>query len=322
MADNTEFGTDTKKVWRGVKEDPKSGKYILYITETTQRAFNSIDEAVNFMTRDVNKSSSLSNNLTVEAKSNNEGGVQRGQENLEGLKQVEIVRRLVQDKASGDWVVKEKVRSNLIKDDSQDVKRDYKKLDQKSVREEVTEKQDIFDTDLGDETTLKTDLEKYDRQQQEKKQSKTSSLKPLGACAHCGASIYPPCSAEYAMDYWLDRDIPADTYCPCCGYGLWGKDNFKFNKNEQSVDNLMLDYGDSKSVPVQVLKPTTADLKYGYFNKEEAKEFVKRNLDWTANEIEDFLIKYYTKNYTEDDFKAITDMTKEDWDSGKKWELQ
>lgn len=255
MADNTEFNTENKKVWRGIKEDPKSGKYILYITETTQHAFNSIDEAVNYMTR----SSSFKGTMEVYAKSNNESGVQRGQENLEGLKQVEIVRRLIQNKDTGEWFVKEKRRYNVISDDAPSAKSDYKKLDQKSVRENATEKEDTFDTDLGDSTTLKTDLDKYDKYVKDKKenqQSKKSSLnyQPLGTCAHCGTSIYPPCSAEYAMDYWLDRDIPADTYCPCCGYGLWGRDSFKYKRNEQSVDNLMLGYGDSKSILPKIVQ--------------------------------------------------------------------
>ena len=320
MADNTEFNTDNKKVWRGIKEDPKSGKYILYITETNQHAFNSIDEAVNYMTRDVNKSASLDTNIFVSAKSNNEGGVQRGQENLEGLKQVEIVRRLLQNKETGEWMVKEKVRSNVISDDAPSAKSDYKKLDQKSVRENATEKQDTFDTDLGDETTLKTDLEKHDKylkDKSEKEQVKTSSLnyQPLGTCIHCGTSIYPPCSAEYSMDYWLDRDIPADTYCPCCGYGLWGRDNFKYNKNEQSVDNLMLGYGDSKSLPKGLV---TAKLKSGYTNLQEAQDFAKRNEDWTSDEIEDFIKSHFTdfsEDYSEEDFKEVTGMTKEEWDN-------
>lgn len=39
---------DVKK-WKGMKEDPKTGKFIVYITESEEFVFDSPDEAIDFM---------------------------------------------------------------------------------------------------------------------------------------------------------------------------------------------------------------------------------------------------------------------------------
>lgn len=44
-------GDDDVKRWKGMREDPTSGKYIVYITETTEHIYDNLDDAVNFMTR-------------------------------------------------------------------------------------------------------------------------------------------------------------------------------------------------------------------------------------------------------------------------------
>lgn len=40
--------SDVKK-WKGMKEDPKSGKFIVYITESEEYVFDSAEQAIDFM---------------------------------------------------------------------------------------------------------------------------------------------------------------------------------------------------------------------------------------------------------------------------------
>lgn len=40
--------SDIKK-WKGMKEDPKTGKFIVYITESEEFVFDSAEQAIDFM---------------------------------------------------------------------------------------------------------------------------------------------------------------------------------------------------------------------------------------------------------------------------------
>lgn len=40
--------SDVKK-WKGMKEDPKTGKFIVYITESEEFVFDSAEQAIDFM---------------------------------------------------------------------------------------------------------------------------------------------------------------------------------------------------------------------------------------------------------------------------------
>ena len=44
-------GDDDVKRWKGMREDPSSGKYVVYITETEEHIFDNPDDAINFLVR-------------------------------------------------------------------------------------------------------------------------------------------------------------------------------------------------------------------------------------------------------------------------------
>lgn len=51
-ADETkQQGDDGVKRWKGMREDPKTGKYIVYITENEQHIYDNLNDAMNFMVR-------------------------------------------------------------------------------------------------------------------------------------------------------------------------------------------------------------------------------------------------------------------------------
>lgn len=49
-AEGDKKGDDVKR-WKGMKQDEDSGKYIVYVTESTEKIFDNAEEAINFMTR-------------------------------------------------------------------------------------------------------------------------------------------------------------------------------------------------------------------------------------------------------------------------------
>ena len=56
MPTETSFGDANKsksnkdtKIWRGVKQDPKSGKFIVYITESREQIYPTLEEAVDHL---------------------------------------------------------------------------------------------------------------------------------------------------------------------------------------------------------------------------------------------------------------------------------
>lgn len=49
--DTKQRGDDGVKRWKGMREDPKTGKYVVYITETEQHIYDNLDDAMNFMVR-------------------------------------------------------------------------------------------------------------------------------------------------------------------------------------------------------------------------------------------------------------------------------
>ena len=197
------------KRWKGMKVDPKTGQYIVYITDSTDRAFGSIDEAVAYMTKANSKS-----NISVEAGSPEFSGVQRGQDNIDGVKQVTITRKLVET-GDGDWKVKEKVRTDLIKGNEESAKSAYKNID--DAKEEAEYVENPFE---GDEEEVK----------------KESSVESIGTCANCGASIYPPNVTSQDMEPWFNRQIPADLLCPACGYGIGEPTNFIYSNDKLNED--------------------------------------------------------------------------------------
>ena len=213
QVNNTNFSEDDKnKRWKGIKQDARSGKFIVYITESSERLFDDIDSAVDYMVQAYHEV-----NITKTAGSPEFSGVERGQKNIDGVKQVQITRKLVQDKATGQWKVKERVRTDVIKEDDKSAKDAYKNIDQ--------EKLDADEIKSVDE--IKDDTE------QEEFVEKESSFEPVATCSHCGCAIYPYSVSDEAFD----RQQLADAYCPACGYGLG-----EAKPNEQSVDNLIKGY--------------------------------------------------------------------------------
>ena len=80
----TSFKEDNQnKRWKGIKQDPRSGKFIVYITESSERLFDDINSAVDFMVQ-----ASYGYAIEKTAGAPEFGGVERGQDNLEGVKQV------------------------------------------------------------------------------------------------------------------------------------------------------------------------------------------------------------------------------------------
>ena len=227
---NTSKANEPKR-WKGLRQD-STGKYLVYVTDTTEKLFDDLDSAVNYL-----KEAAKKEDLKKEASTEN-AVEQRGQENLEGLKEVITRKKLVQT-ADGKYKVMESKRYNMKSEDSEDAKDKLKNIDLAKEQVKVNPKEE------GD--ALEEITEEVENPLEEKK----SSLQygPIGTCLHCHASIYPPNSD---MDYWFNRQLPADLYCPACGYGIGTPGNFNYENavmNEQSVDNLTKGY---KSASVKV----------------------------------------------------------------------
>lgn len=218
QVNNTNFSEDDKnKRWKGIKQDARSGKFIVYITESSERLFDDIDSAVDYMVKAAKEV-----NITKTAGSPEFSGVERGQKNIDGVKQVQITRKLVQDKATGQWKVKERVRTDVIKEDDESAKDAYQNIDQEKLD--------------ADEIKSVEEIKTEDKEQAKEHEDfveKESSFEPVATCSHCGCAIYP-----YSIsDEVFDRQQLADAYCPACGYGLG-----EAQPNEQSVDNLIKGY--------------------------------------------------------------------------------
>lgn len=229
-------GKDSGKVWKGIKQDPRSHKYIVYITESSERLFDDIDSAVDYMVEAESNS-----NIEKTAGSPEFSGVERGQGNLTGVKQVQITRKIRQDKNTGKWKVSERVRTDLIEDTKDDAKHAYKNIDTEKL--DADEIKPIEELKEEEKKEKEQEKEQGFENKEEPIEDKESSYKeydfePICSCKHCGASIYPPSS--YSMDAWLNKQVPADAYCPCCGYGLM--DICKLN--EQSLDKLLEGYNE------------------------------------------------------------------------------
>lgn len=169
--------------------------------------------------------------------------VQRGQENLDGLKEVITRRKLVQT-ADGRYKVMESKRYNMKSDDSNDAKNKLRNIDVAKEQTEELPQEDAF-KDVKDEIGG-TEGKKQKRDLSHK----TSALQygPVGTCIKCHCQIYPP---NTDMDYWFNRQLPTDLYCPVCGYGIGTPGNFNYNNakmNEQSVDNLVKVYASTKKI--------------------------------------------------------------------------
>lgn len=219
---NTSKENESKR-WKGLKED-STGKFLVYVTDTHEKLFDDLDSAVAYL-----KEAAKKEDLKKQASTEN-AVEQRGQENLEGLKEVITKRKLVQT-ADGKYKVTESKRYNMKSDDSEDAKAKLKNVDTAREQVKVNPKEEKEPLEEIKDTT-------------EESLGKKSSLNygPIGTCLHCHASIYPP---NTDMDYWFNRQIPADLYCPACGYGIGTPGNFNYANalmNEQSVDNLTKEY--------------------------------------------------------------------------------
>lgn len=230
---NNNAGKESK-TWKGIKQD-SSGKYLVYITNTNERLFDNLDQAVQYL-----KEAAMKEDIKIKASSEN-AVVQRGQENLDGLKEVITRRKLVQT-ADGKYKVMESKRYNMKSDDSNDAKNKLLNIDRAKEQTEELPQDDAF-KDIKDEISG-TEGKKQKRDLSHK----TSALQygPVGTCMKCKCKIYPP---NTDMDYWFNRQLPADLYCPVCGYGIGTPGNFNYDNakmNEQSVDNLVKVYGGTK----------------------------------------------------------------------------
>lgn len=229
----TSFKEDNQnKRWKGIKQDPRSGKFIVYITESSERLFDDINSAVDFMVQ-----ASYGYAIEKTAGAPEFGGVERGQDNLEGVKQVTIKRKLVLDKATGKWKVKESTRTDMVENDQEAAKNTYTNIEDAKDQAEAVIPVDQY---------LEEQQEEAKQQQEQKKDTKDKSVEenvevesalkdfqPVAKCGHCGCAIYPYSISDEAFD----RQQLADAFCPACGYGLG-----EAQPNEQSVDNLVQGY--------------------------------------------------------------------------------
>ncbi len=238
---NNNAGKESKR-WKGLKQD-SSGKYLVYVTDTSERLFEDLDEAVRYL-----KEAAMKEDLKKQASSEN-AVVQRGQENLDGLKEVITRRKLVQT-ADGRYKVMESKRYNMKSDDSNDAKNKLRNIDVAKEQTEELPQEDAF-KDVKDEIGG-TEGKKQKRDLSHK----TSALQygPVGTCVKCHCQIYPP---NTDMDYWFNRQLPTDLYCPVCGYGIGTPGNFNYNNaamNEQSVDNLVKVYAEDNLNKKSILR--------------------------------------------------------------------
>lgn len=176
--------------------------------------------------------------------------VQRGQENLDGLKEVITRKKLVQT-ADGRYKVMESKRYNMKSDDSTDAKNKLRNIDIAKEQTDELPEEDAF-KDVKNEIPGSTEGKKQKRDLSHK----TSSIKygPVGTCLNCHCQIFPP---NTDMDHWLNRQLPADLYCPVCGYGIGTPGNFNYNNaamNEQSVDNLVKIYAEDSLNKKSILR--------------------------------------------------------------------
>lgn len=232
------------KRWKGLKQD-STGKFLVYVTDTHEKLFDDLDSAVAYL-----KEAAKKEDLKKQASTEN-AVEQRGQENLEGLKEVITKRKLVQT-ADGKYKVTESKRYNMKSDDSEDAKAKLKNVDTAREQVKVNPKEEKEPLEEIKDTT-------------EESLGKKSSLNygPIGTCLHCHASIYPP---NTDMDYWFNRQLPADLYCPACGYGIGTPGNFNYANalmNEQSVDNLVKVFATSEdSSPIEDNKVLEEDIDH------------------------------------------------------------
>ena len=222
----TSYSEDNQtKRWRGVKEDPRSGKFIVYITESSERLFDDIDSAIEYMV-----SASPIVHIKKTAGAPEYSGQERGQDNIEGVKEITKKYKLVLDKATGKWKVKESMRTDMLESDETSAAEAYR-----NVEEEKFKADPIKPVEQYLEENKEKTKEKQEEVQpiEDKESSFEVEYKPVAKCGHCGCAIYPYSISDEAFD----RQQLADAFCPACGYGLG-----EAQPNEQSVDNLVQGY--------------------------------------------------------------------------------
>lgn len=226
----TSYNEDNQnKVWRGLKQDPRSGKFIVYITESAERLFDDIDSAIDYMV-----SASSISNITKTAGAPEYSGQERGQDNIEGVKEITKKYKLVLDKATGKWKVKESTRTDLLESDEKSAADAYRNIEEEKFKAEPIKPVEQYLEENKEENKEKTKEKQEEVQPIEDKESSVEvDYGPVATCSHCGCAIYPYSVSDEAFD----RQQLADAYCPACGYGLG-----EAKPNEQSVDNLIKGY--------------------------------------------------------------------------------
>ncbi len=226
----TSYSEDNQnKVWRGLKQDPRSGKFIVYITESAERLFDDIDSAIKYMV-----TASVFSHITKTAGSPEYSGQERGQDNIEGVKEITKKYKLVFDKEKGQWKVKESKRTDLIERDENSAADAYRNIEEEKFKAEPITPVDQY---LEEQQEGQKEKAQETKQTTEDVKNVESSVEieygPVAKCGHCGCAIYPYSISDEAFD----RQQLADAYCPACGYGLG-----ESQPNEQSVDNLIKGY--------------------------------------------------------------------------------
>lgn len=226
----TSYSEDNQtKRWRGVKEDPRSGKFIVYITESSERLFDDIYSAIEYMV-----SASPIVHIKKTAGAPEYSGQERGQDNIEGVKEITKKYKLVLDKATGKWKVKESMRTDMLESDETSAAEAYRNVEEEKMKAEPIKPVDQY---LEEQQEGQKEKAQETKQTTEDVKNVESSAEieygPVAKCGHCGCAIYP-----YSIsDEVFDRQQLADAYCPACGYGLG-----EAQPNEQSVDNLIKGY--------------------------------------------------------------------------------
>ena len=150
------------KRWKQMQFDETTGKYIVSLTERTSEVFSNIEDAVAFM-----KKSGITPLIQKEAGSHENSGVQRGQTEIEGLKEVKTKDKLIKT-PEDKWKVETTVRSDMIYPNESAAKtafneienaKEVAKEDESAIEVEEAESKKASLHTISNELDFKTSLE-------------------------------------------------------------------------------------------------------------------------------------------------------------------
>ena len=160
---------------------------------------------------------SVFSHITKTAGSPEYSGQERGQDNIEGVKEITKKYKLVLDKSTGKWKVKESKRTDLIERDENSAADAYRNIEEEKFKAEPITPVDQY---LEEQQEGQKEKAQETKQTTEDVKNVESSAEieygPVAKCGHCGCEIYPYSISNEVFD----RQQLADAYCPACGYRL------------------------------------------------------------------------------------------------------